>query len=459
MMNREDRVSWYSLLSGPTGRGKQWRHEKGRKISVLPSGSNGWVDLAYVKNAGERESPDEVVAFKDCNQSYLQCLTFLLGRKLREKKTNHSAIGGEIPLSSRGNVGKIRSVGWATSSVLHVTTSGMTPMCLANVIFYLIGTAKCWFGNFEEILNSWEKFKIKFCKIFGNKEDTARRAENILRTRAQTSGENVESYIQEVLLLCKQSNPRMSEGEKGVAEEVYQTLVGKDISTVDQFVAICRRFEAFKRMRVAPPRFNRLPNVTTISTAEPENLEALIRRIVREEVQKFMAPPSTFAAQDIDTPPPDLRDVIRSEIQQKLAPISASRQPENFRPRRQYLPQNDQGYRRKTEGPPNNQRTQWRTEYDRPICFHCGRPDHVARYCRDRRQSFADARLGRETVDFGRPRTENYTMGESGSELSQGRFRNPSPYPHRGRFQAPRRTSQSPARRPSRSPSRRSEEN
>ncbi|UYV79703.1 hypothetical protein LAZ67_18000349 [Cordylochernes scorpioides] len=302
-------------------------------------------------------------------------------------------------------------------------------MCLANVIFYLTGTAKCWFENFEEILNSWEEFKIKFCEIFGNKEDTARKAENILRTRAQTS----------------------------VAEEVYQALVGKDISTVDQFVAFCRRFEAFKRMRVAPPRFNRLPNVTTISTAEPENLEALIRRIVREEVQKFMAPPSTFAAQDIDTPPPDLRDVIRSEIQQTLAPISAPPQPESFRPRRQYLPQNDQGYRRRTEGPPNNQRTQWRTEDDRPICFHCGRPGHVARYCRDRRQAFADARLGRETVDFGRPRTENYTMGESGSELSQGRFRNPLPYPHRGRFQAPRRTSQSPARRPSRSPSRRNE--
>ncbi|UYV73333.1 K02A2.6-like [Cordylochernes scorpioides] len=309
--------------------------------------------------------------------------------------------------------------------VWHVTNKWDDSMCLANVIFYLTGTAKCWFENFEEILNSWEEFKIKFCEIFGNKEDTARKAENILRTRAQTSGENVESYIQEVLLLCKQSNPRMPEGEKvshlikGVAEEVYQALVGKDISTVDQFVAFCRRFEAFKRMRVAPPRFNRLPNVTTISTAEPENLEALIRRIVREEVQKFMAPPSTFAAQDIDTPPPDLRDVIRSEIQQTLAPISAPRQPESFRPRRQYLPQNDQGYRRRTEGPPNNQRTQWRTEDDRPICFHCGRPGHVARYCRDRRQAFADARLGRETVDFGRPRTENYTMGESGSELSK----------------------------------------
>ncbi|UYV64575.1 hypothetical protein LAZ67_3001211 [Cordylochernes scorpioides] len=181
-----------------------------------------------------------------------------------------------------------------------------------------------------------------------------------------------------------------------------------------------------------------------------------MKHIVAEYHQML---PSKTTAQDIDTPPPDLRDIIRSEIQQTLAPISAPRQPESFRPRRQYLPQNDQGYRRRTEGPPNNQRTQWRTEDDRPICFHCGRPGHVACYCRDRRQAFADARLGRETVDFGRPRTENYTIGESGSELSQGRLRNPSPYPHRGRFQTPRRTSQSPARHPSRSSSRCSEEN
>ncbi|UYV77317.1 hypothetical protein LAZ67_15000487 [Cordylochernes scorpioides] len=81
-------------------------------------------------------------------------------------------------------------------------------------------------------------------------------------------------------------------------------------------------------MRVAPPRFNRLPDVTAISTAEPKNLEVLIRRIVREEVRKFMAPPSTFAAQDIDTPPPTYG-------------ISSI---------------NDQGYRRRAEGPSNNQR-------------------------------------------------------------------------------------------------------
>ncbi|UYV77138.1 hypothetical protein LAZ67_14003419 [Cordylochernes scorpioides] len=41
-------------------------------------------------------------------------------------------------------------------------------------------TVKCWFEKFEDILNSWAEFKIKYCEIFGNKEDTARKAENIL---------------------------------------------------------------------------------------------------------------------------------------------------------------------------------------------------------------------------------------------------------------------------------------
>ncbi|UYV69303.1 hypothetical protein LAZ67_6003186 [Cordylochernes scorpioides] len=115
-----------------------------------------------------------------------------------------------------------------------------------------------------------------------------------------------------------------------------------------------------------------------------------------------MAPPSTFASQDIDPPSPDLRDVIRSEVRANIS----------------------------------------------------------SHFCpSDRLQAFADTRLERETVDFGRPRTEIYTMGESGSKLSQGIFIILSPYPNRGRLQAPRGTSQSPARRPSRSPSSRSEEN
>ncbi|GFY72080.1 CCHC-type domain-containing protein [Trichonephila inaurata madagascariensis] len=34
----------------------------------------------------------------------------------------------------------------------------------------------------------------------------------------------------------------------------------------------------------------------------------------------------------------------------------------------------------------------WRTADSRPVCFHCGRPGHVVRYCRERRAIFNDYR-------------------------------------------------------------------
>ncbi|GBN32945.1 hypothetical protein AVEN_43418-1 [Araneus ventricosus] len=37
----------------------------------------------------------------------------------------------------------------------------------------------------------------------------------------------------------------------------------------------------------------------------------------------------------------------------------------------------------------------WRTDSNVPLCYHCGRPGHVLRYCRERRQIFADSRATR----------------------------------------------------------------
>ncbi|GFU30024.1 hypothetical protein TNCV_4716801 [Trichonephila clavipes] len=34
------------------------------------------------------------------------------------------------------------------------------------------------------------------------------------------------------------------------------------------------------------------------------------------------------------------------------------------------------------------QRLEWRTADNRPVCFHCGRPGHVMRYCRERKAVF-----------------------------------------------------------------------
>ncbi|UYV82708.1 hypothetical protein LAZ67_22000642 [Cordylochernes scorpioides] len=74
-------------------------------------------------------------------------------------------------------------------------------MKIVNAAFYLNGTAGRWFDNNEESLNSWRSFENTFRGVFGLQEDSARRAEEVLKSRAQKAEESNESYIQEILSL------------------------------------------------------------------------------------------------------------------------------------------------------------------------------------------------------------------------------------------------------------------
>ncbi|GFW99453.1 CCHC-type domain-containing protein [Trichonephila clavipes] len=44
----------------------------------------------------------------------------------------------------------------------------------------------------------------------------------------------------------------------------------------------------------------------------------------------------------------------------------------------------------------------WRTSHYVPICFHCRRPDHVTRYCPDRRRVFSAVRQRRQLDQYER---------------------------------------------------------
>ncbi|UYV66313.1 hypothetical protein LAZ67_4001293 [Cordylochernes scorpioides] len=111
---------------------------------------------------------------------------------------------------------------------------------VANVVFYLNGTSGRWFDNNEESLNSWRSFEDAFRGVFRLQEDSTRRGEKVLKSRAQKAEKSCESYIQEILSLCNQGNPHMEEGEivdhiiKRISEHTYQVLVAKDIQTVLQ---------------------------------------------------------------------------------------------------------------------------------------------------------------------------------------------------------------------------------
>lgn len=335
-------------------------------------------------------------------------------------------------------------------------------MCLANVIFYLTGTARQWFDNNEDTFADWTTFKISLTNTFCRTEDLKRKAETLLHTRAQQIGESSESYTQDVLSLCRKVNPSMPEDEKiahlmkGITEDLYQILSAQDYDTVEAFVKRCRHIESLRRRRVTRPKFQRLPNVSTFSAeTELSDIRCIIRDIIREELQKVFPEMQCHISNEPE-PATDVPSLIRKEITEALAPLAESRVqtttsrrsvPQPQQPRRSQDLRNSTGTPRKTD--------LWRTSSNVPICYHCGRPGHVLRYCRERRQAFAEARTSRSNF---RRDTDSESLRSFDDTYTQpnSNYRSNSPYPNRS---SNRRQSQSPARRPSRSPRRSREEN
>ncbi|UYV84069.1 hypothetical protein LAZ67_X001057 [Cordylochernes scorpioides] len=222
-------------------------------------------------------------------------------------------------------------------------------LSLANVYFYLHGTAQRWYENNEENIPSWEIFKDQLGSVFGKKDNLRRQAEQKLKVRAQTRGETTEFYIQDVLRLCREVDAQMPEEErlshlmKGVAEEVYRYLLPRDIATTDQFIAECRRVVALQGRRVTDSKFERLPNVTSLGDlGDVTDLQSLIRQIVREEVQRALAPPRE------DPRISSLEEIVKEEVDKVLAPMSgintfpmesaARSAPRNYRKNTWYAP-------------------------------------------------------------------------------------------------------------------------
>ncbi|UYV83187.1 hypothetical protein LAZ67_23000101 [Cordylochernes scorpioides] len=373
-----------------------------------------------------------------------------------QQPRNPSAFGGkdsECPYQWLSDYDRVsRHNGWDES------------LCLANVIFYLEGTAKCWFENVEESLNSWPRFKEEFLKIFGDQEHFVRKAESKLKIRAQRIGEPSESYIQDILNLCRQVNPAMGEIEKmahlmkGVAEDIFQALLPVEMATVDEFSRQCRRIEDRKKKRIGVAYFERLANVASISGDSDLDFENLIRKIIKEEVGKALSCKGPLTCSE------QLENEVYQRAENTLAPIL--KRP-NY-PTRGYKPWHEVQDARRESKPYTSRKTdEFRTPDNIPICFHCNRPGHVVRYCRERRRQYQEARAN-ESIECNKQGRTYYNPNffyrpqySSISETNDDNFgvtnrrtppRSSSPYPGRGRFGIERRQSQSPSRRSSRSP-------
>jgi hypothetical protein len=326
---------------------------------------------------------------------------------------------------------------------------------LANVYFFLSGTARLWLENHEEGIISWDNFKESFTQVFGYSHGS-RQAEEKLKTRAQKSGELTESYIQDVLFLCHKVNADMNEEEivghlmKGVAEELYQALLVKDPQTPDEFVNFCRKIESKKQNRIGRKRYERLPNVTSLNTNNSSDLSLLIREIVQEEIKKVLN--VHHEQEQIYDNADFIQDSVLEEVHKVLTPIT---RPSSVRVTRPRVWRNRQRQQNAAEPSQPRRTDEWRTYDNRPICYHCGRPGHVIRFCRERRQAFENARLRRQNQNNSQHsrfelRNEDFPTLEESTE--QRYRRSPSPYPRRGRSPVRRRQSPSPLRGSSRSP-------
>ncbi|UYV82773.1 hypothetical protein LAZ67_22000808 [Cordylochernes scorpioides] len=333
-------------------------------------------------------------------------------------------------------------------------------LCLTKVYFYLSGTALKWFENNEESIQTWKEFTSQLENVFGKKENSRLQAEKKLKTRAQLKGESTECYIQDLLCLCKEVDPQMSEEDKishlmkGIAEELYQALLPRDVQSTEQFITECRRVEALRCRRVTPTRYERLPNVASLCDQDDgEDLSSMIRQIVREEVQRALGSPRA------EPKNATIEEIVKEEIGRSLAPISKSRRsPPQKEKSRQFL---NTRYEAETIRPHPEPRypkqggrrdtNVWRTTEGRPICFYCERPGHVVRYCRDRKRHNEERRNDyfqrkQDAMVSYNSRAESQDPNDESSRKTFTRYRSPTSYRGRNRqhFSPARRSSWTP---------------
>ncbi|GFU20466.1 transposon Ty3-I Gag-Pol polyprotein [Trichonephila clavipes] len=102
--------------------------------------------------------------------------------------------------------------------------------------------------------------------------------------------------------------------------------------------------------------------------------------------------------ESLDSDPKSLEEIVQDEVERVLAPVSTK--PTETRPRPTYAAVTGKYRAPVQKFPPEPRKTDvWRTADNRPVCFHCGRPGHVMRYCRERKAVFDNSRNRRRNFD------------------------------------------------------------
>lgn len=275
---------------------------------------------------------------------------------------------------------------------------------------YLSEVARTWFLNHEEDLKDWSIFTTQLRQIFGTTSTRSEVAKRKLEVRFQHPGETYTSYIEDVLALCRRVNASMTEDErvrhiiKGISNFAFHTLALQNPSTVQDIIVTCQRLDNLQSQRLQPTTWD-------VPTPTDSDLRAMIRSIIREELQgqSQATPPGTNHQGLV----PGLRDMIKEELASitcafppkeviqtttpptqvpaprpvlhAWTPVSSSETPQAAPALLAPL---------STTAPPDHYYSPWRPP--RPTCFYCGIRGHISRFCRrrqqDERQAYATYR-------------------------------------------------------------------
>lgn len=340
---------------------------------------------------------------------------------------------------------------------------------LTNVIFYLTDVARLWFRNHSPDLTTWSAFRTAFVELFGRPELRKLRAEQRLRGRAQRSGESYTSYIEDVVALCRRINQSMAEAEKikhilkGVSDDAFQMLIAKDPQTVAEVIQLCQSYDELWKQRDTTRRASASGETIAAltSTGLAQDHAALfqeIKQFVREEVARQLSLLPCIPDRAPSTLPTSIQRVVREQVAEVLpaAPAPPVTAPLTYAealvtPRRlpaanPYVPPNPfvsspqpvHQTTRPLSRPAPHFPNPWRTPDNRPICYACGFPGHVARFCR-RRELMQHDDMRPHDYDFA-PRSQTASSGPHVTTDFSSTRRN---Y-HARRSPSPRRRSLSP---------------
>ncbi|UYV68469.1 GLE1 [Cordylochernes scorpioides] len=203
-------------------------------------------------------------------------------------------------------------------------------MKLANVVFYLNGTAGRWFDNNEESLNSWRSFEDAFRSVFGLQEDSARRAEEVLKSRAQKAEESSESYIQEILSLCHQREFYKKVEEFNQFSQAQKNNYNRQIAAIkeEKIYNLLKLYETFKFDVDSPKLESEVDKEKSVSKGSKHLLIREQRKL--QEAQHLQAAAALRDIQEVITTTIQLISHCHQrgcEVQQELGHLLALKDP------------------------------------------------------------------------------------------------------------------------------------